>query len=210
MCLVRSGRPDQPRPLPIYASPECWEAGPKRIHPYLGEPSEFRPVEPAAALVLSDLTVTAFAVDHGPKAPGALGLVAEQGGRKVVITGDFLRVPDEEHPLLFGADVMFLDTNTWHPAEWTWHPAEWTWHQSEWTWHQSVLGNLRLIDKWRPRRAYMVHYSGYEDREHQDDPIAGPMDTQTFGEQLRRIAGEQDIQPAAHGVVLGDTVAWPA
>ncbi len=28
---------------------------------------------------------------------------------------------------------MFLDANTWHPAEYTWH--------------QSVLGNLRLIDK---------------------------------------------------------------
>ena len=196
MCLLRSGRPEQPHPLPIYASPECWEAGPNRIHPYLGERSEFRPIEPAAAFVLGDLTVTPFAVDHGPKAPGALGFVAEQGGRKVVFTGDFLRVPDEEHPLLFGADVMFLDANTWHPAEWTWH--------------QSVLGNLRLIDKWRPRRAYMVHYSGYEDREHQDDPIAGPMDTQMFGEQLRRIGGEQHIQPAVHGMVLGDTVAWPA
>ncbi|MGO9110949.1 MAG: MBL fold metallo-hydrolase [Thermoguttaceae bacterium] len=27
MCLLRSGRSDQPRPLPIYASPECWENG---------------------------------------------------------------------------------------------------------------------------------------------------------------------------------------
>jgi phosphoribosyl 1,2-cyclic phosphodiesterase len=196
MCLLRSGRPDQPRPLPIYASAECWETGPNRVHRYLGERSDFRPVEPTRALELGDLTITPFAVDHGPKAPGALGFVAEHGGRKVVITGDFLHVFQEEYPLLFGADVMFLDANTWHPADWTWH--------------QSVLGNLRLIDKWRPRRAYLVHYSGYEDWEHHDDPIASPMNTETFREQLRRIAGDRDIQPAVHGMVLGDTVAWPA
>ena len=78
--------------------------------------------------------------------------------------GDFLSVPEEDNPLLFDADVMFLDANTWHPAE-----------QSR---HQSVLGNLRLIDKWRPKRAYMIHYSGYEDREHANDPVNGPMELQ--------------------------------
>jgi hypothetical protein len=38
-----------------------------------------------------------------------------------------LRVPEEENPLLFDADVMFLDANTWHSAE----PAE----------HGMVLGD---------------------------------------------------------------------
>ena len=153
MCLLRSGRPDQPRPLPIYASRECWENGPNRVHRYLAERSDFRPLQPGhAPWCWATSTVTPFAVDHGPKAPGALGFVVQHGGRKIVITGDFLRVPEEDDPLLFDADVMFLDANTWHPAEWTWH--------------QSVLGNLRLIEKWRPKRAYMIHYSGYEDREH--------------------------------------------
>ena len=110
-------------------------------------------------------------MDHGPKAPGAVGFVVQHGGRKVVITGDFLRVPDEDNPLLFGADVMFLDANTWHPAEYTWH--------------QSVLGNLRLIDKWQPKRAYMIHYSGYEDRDHPDDPVNGPMDMERFRQELQ-------------------------
>jgi ribonuclease BN (tRNA processing enzyme) len=32
MCLLRNARADQPRPLPIYASQECWEHGPNRVH----------------------------------------------------------------------------------------------------------------------------------------------------------------------------------
>ena len=46
---------------------------------------------------------------------------------------------------------------------------------AKWTWRQSVLGNLRLIDKRRPKRAYMIHYSGYEDREHTGDSVSGPL-----------------------------------
>ena len=195
MCLLRSGRPDQPRPLPIYASQECWDNGPNRVHRYLAERSDFRPLQPGVAVVLGDVTVTPFAVDHGPKAPGAVGFVVQHGSRKIVITGDFLRVAEEDNPLLFDADVMFLDANTWHPAEWTWH--------------QSVLGNLRLIDKWRPKRAYMIHYSGYEDREHAGDSVNGPMSMARFQDELRRLPGGHDIRPAAHGMVLGDTVAWP-
>ncbi len=195
MCLLRSDRPDQPRPLPIHASTDCWENGPNRIHRHLAERSDFRPLEPARKLVLGDLRVTPFAVDHGPKAPGALGFVAEHGKRKIVISGDFVRIADEDHPRMFDADVLFLEANTWHPAEWTSH--------------QSVLGNLRLIDKWRPKRTYLLHYSGYEDLEHQNDPIAGPMDTETFRRQLQRIAEDRDIRLAVHGMILGDTVTWP-
>ena len=135
--------------------------------------------------MLGDLTVTPFAVDHGPKAPGALGFVIQHGRRKVVIMGDFLRVPDEDNPLLFDADVMFLDANTWHPAERTWH--------------QSVLGNLRLIDKWRPKRAYLIHYSGYEDREHPEGPVDCPMNVERFRQEFARVADGRDIRPADMG-----------
>ncbi len=109
--------------------------------------------------------------------------------------GDFLHVPDENNPLLFDADVMFLDANTWHPADWTWH--------------QSVLGNLGLIEKWRPRRAYMIHYSGYEDREHANEPVSGPMGRQRFAEELRRIADGRDLRLPWHGMILGDGEPWP-
>ena len=71
MCLVRSGRSDQPQPLPIYASPECWENenGPNRVHCYLSDRSEFRPLQPGISIALGDLTVTPFAVDHRDKPP---------------------------------------------------------------------------------------------------------------------------------------------
>jgi phosphoribosyl 1,2-cyclic phosphodiesterase len=169
MCLLRSGRPDQPLPLPIYASPECWTNGPNGVHRYLAGRSDFRPLAPGIAVVLGGLTVTPFAVDHGPKAPGAVGFVVEHGSRKIVITGDFLRLPEEDNPLLFDADVMFLDANTWHPANRTAH--------------QSVLGNLHLIDKWRPKRAYMIHYSGDEDRAPGDGDCGGRSGAERRGYQ---------------------------
>ena len=188
MCLVRSGRADQPRPLPIYATAECWEHGPTRALRYVAERSDFRALRPGAAITLGDLTATPFAVDHGPKAPGALGFVLEHGAHKIVITGDFLRVLDEDSPLLCGADALFMDANTWHPADRTSH--------------QSVLGNLRLIDKWQPRRTYMTHYSGYEDRNYPHEPIHDPLDPARFRAELARVAAGRDIRPAEHGLML--------
>ena len=106
-----------------------------------------------------------------------------------------LHVPDEDNSLLFGTDVCFLDANAWHPAEWTWH--------------QSVLGNLRLIEKWKPKRTYLVHYSGYEDREHPEDAINSPLSLGRFRDELRKVGGDRDIRPAVHGMILGDETAWP-
>ena len=77
------------------------------------------------------------------------------------------------------------------------------------TWHQSVLGNLQLIDKWRPKPAYRIHYSGYADLEHGDDSVSGPLDAVRFRDELRRVADARDTRPAEHGMVLGNTVPWP-
>ena len=76
------------------------------------------------------------------------------------------------NPLFSHADVAFMDANTWHPAE---HTA-----------HQSVLGDLRLIEHWKPKRTYLVHYSGYEDRDHSENAIDGPMRSDRLCEELRR------------------------
>ena len=196
MALLRNSRKDQPRPLPIYATQQCWETGPNAVHRYLAERSDFRAVEPGSPVTLGDVVLTPFTVDHGPKAPGAMGFVVQHGNRKIVLTDDFLRVPNEDDPLLLGADVCFMDANTWHPAEWTSH--------------SSVLDNLRLIDKWKPKQVYFVHYSGYEDRERTSDPINGPMAGGRFREELHRVRPDLDLRLADHGMILGDTVDWPA
>jgi hypothetical protein len=104
-------------------------------------------------------------------------------------------VVDEGNPLLFGADVCFLEANTWHPIQGLWH--------------QSALGDLGLVQKWKPKRTYLVHYSGYEDRDFPGDPIRGPMSIAQLREALRQAGAGYDLQPAQHGMVLGDSVSWP-
>ena len=74
MCLLRSGRTDQLRPLPIYATVECWENGPNRVHRYLAERSDFRQLQPGVPVVLGDMTVIPFAVDHSPKCQSVSGI----------------------------------------------------------------------------------------------------------------------------------------
>ena len=193
MALLRNARAEQPRPLPIYASRECWETGPNRLFPHLAQRSDFRPLQPGTAVPLGELVITPFAVDHGPKAPGALGFVADLGGRRIIFTGDFLHIPDDS--LLMGAEVVFMDANTWHPADYTGH--------------QSVLGDLRLVEKWRPKRAYLVHYSGYEDRNHPDQPVNGPLTLDRLRQELLTAAPGLDVQPARHGMILGADERWP-
>ena len=45
MALLHNCRDDQPRPLPIYATADCWEAGPNAMFRYLAEGSDFRPIQ---------------------------------------------------------------------------------------------------------------------------------------------------------------------
>jgi phosphoribosyl 1,2-cyclic phosphodiesterase len=195
VALDRNGRADQPRPLPIYASRACWDEGPNWAFHHLASRSDFRPIRPGEPIALGELVITPFAVDHGPTVPGALGFVSQHGGRKIVMTGDFHHVTCEDDPLLAGADVCFLEANTWHPI-----PG---------LWHQSVLGDLELIDKWKPKRAYLIHYSGYEDRQFPDAPIHEPLALPRLGDELRRASGPYDVQPARHGMILGDNTLWP-
>jgi phosphoribosyl 1,2-cyclic phosphodiesterase len=195
MCTERNGRPDQPRPLPIYATPPTWENGPARVFSRLADRTIWRPLVPWQPVPCGDVTVTPFPVEHGPSAPGAVGFVVQHGSRKIVMTCDFRSVPDEDHPLLKDADVCFMEANTWHPVEWLAH--------------QSVLGALRLVQKWRPKRTYLLHYSGYEDRNFPDDPIHEPLAFGRAEQELAKIRGDMDVHLARHGMVLGDDTAWP-
>ena len=115
-----------------------------------------------------------------PRHPEPSGTWSNTGHRKIVLTGDFLHVPDEDNPMFRDADVCFMDANTWHPAEWTSH--------------QSVLGNLRLIDNWRPKQVYFVHYSGYEDRERTGDRINGPLSLARLQQELAAISDGRNLQ----------------
>ena len=195
VALMRNGRQDQPRPLPVYATRACWHRGPNAVFPHLAERTEFRPIEPGQAVRLDSVAVTPFAVEHSPSAPGSVGFVIQHGGRKVIITGDFARVPGEDAPLFRDADICFMEANTWHPIDGLDH--------------QSVLGNLRLIEKWNPRRVYFIHYSGFEDREFGDDPINGPMALSQLEAELRQLNHPVDLQVATHGMILGETAPWP-
>ena len=105
------------------------------------------------------------------------------------------RADEVRHGDPYRQDACFLDANTWHPADRTGH--------------RSVLGGLDLVRRWRPKRTYLVHYSGYEDRDRPEEPIHGPMDLPRLRRELRRVAPELDVQPAVHGMILGDDVPWP-
>jgi phosphoribosyl 1,2-cyclic phosphodiesterase len=196
--IAYNGRADQPRPLAVHASPGCWRTGPQLFFPYLLERGRARhlPLEPGREVVLGDVRVTPFAVDHKASAPGALGFVVRHGGRKIVLTCDFLRIPAEDDPLFQGADVCFMEATNWHPK-----PE---------IGHTSVLDNLALLRKWRPRRTYFVHYSGLFDRKHTGDPINGPMALTRLQKEIDRLRGDLDVQVARHGMILGKDTPWPA
>jgi len=76
VCCGAAGRIslDRCRSMP---AAECWQNGPGRVHPYLAERSDMRPLQPGVPVMLGELTITPFAVNHGPKAPGALGFVVQ-------------------------------------------------------------------------------------------------------------------------------------
>jgi phosphoribosyl 1,2-cyclic phosphodiesterase len=194
-CTQRSRRPEQPRPLPVYSTPECWRFGPERALPEAMKKVEHRPLSPGQSVALGDLRITPFAVDHGPGAPGAVGFVAQHGGRKIICTCDFLSIPQPDDPVFAGADVCFIESNTWHPA-----PQ---------TNHQSIVDGLALVARWKPKRTYLIHYSGYEDYACEGQPIDRPLTQDELRAAVAKAAGPHAVEPARHGMILGQTDPWP-
>jgi len=99
MCLLRSGRSDQPR---RYRSTPARSVGTmvQRVHRYLAS-GLTSAAQPWVPVVLGDL-MSPFAVDHGPKAPGAMASWSARG-RKIVITGDFCTCPTKRSRLFDAA-----------------------------------------------------------------------------------------------------------
>lgn len=194
-CARRSGRPEQPYPLPVHCTQECWDAGPMRIFPWVEKNAVHQPLEFLSPVPVGDATITPFEVHHGESAPGAAGFVIQHPERKIVITSDFLTIPNEDDPLLMHADVCFIESNTWHPC-----PRNG---------HQSITDGLRLLEKWQPKRTYLLHYSGFEDGEQEGETINGPMSLKHLQREAQQAAGHQNVDVATHGMVLGRTVDWP-
>lgn len=201
----RNGRPEQPRPLPVFCTRSCWDVGPGRLFPWLVDKTILhRPIAPGAAFQLGHLRVTPMAVEHGNTAPGAVGFVVEaacddpntSASRKIVLTCDLLRVLDPGDPAWFDADVCFIESNTWN--------------RNPDTGHQSILDALELVRRWQPRRAYLIHYSGFEDARHPHSEVPRPLTCSQLAAQVRRYAPDLDIRVARHGMILPLDEPWPA
>lgn len=173
------------------------------------------------------VTVTPVSVYHGPTAPGAVIYVVEGAGRKVIFAWDVLRVVEEpaepseaervahvtalplaQAGLVRGADLLFLDANTWLP-----HPS---------TGHLSIVEGLALARAWRPRRLYWTHYGGHEDllpAEPAVNPVLELPDVRVHrpltDPELHWLAGYvsralgMDVRFAYEGMVVPDTEPWP-
>lgn len=235
---VHEDRGEQGWALPLYCTDPCAERvlGPRGAFPWLGRadgPVRRRPVTPCVPIAFplpggEALTVTGVSVYHGSFAPGAVIWVVDGCGKKVVFGWDVLRVVEApEQPndaeramhvtalpaahagLVRDADVLFLDSTTWHPR-----PAK---H------HISIREGLLLAQRWRAQRLYWVHYSGSEDLDSTDAPLNPVLDLPEIrvaraltDPELRWLAGRvsgllgRDVRYAYAGMTLPDTEGWPA
>jgi ribonuclease BN (tRNA processing enzyme) len=197
-------RPDQPAPLPVFATLPGWYVGPSRVFPYLQEheQAEHQPVVPGEPFELGALRITPVAVEHSPTAPGAVGYVVQTTSssdadepKKIVFTGDFLRAANEEDPIWRDADVCFMESNTWNP-----NPE---------THHQSILDGLRLARVWNVRRLYLVHYAGFQDAKHADAKVNRALTYAELADAARAEGPDVDVRVATHGLLIPDDEAWP-
>lgn len=202
--ILRNGRRDQPRPLPVYCTRPCWDIGPHRVFPWLAEKGRVRhfPASPGEPFELGDLRITPMTVNHGDSAPGAVAFVAEFRGegrprpRKAIFTGDVLTIPEPEAAIWHDADVCFMESNTWNP-----NPK---------TRHQSILDGLELVRKWSTRRMYLVHYSGFEDAGHTTARVNRSLTYAELADAVAAERGELDVRVPRHGMLLPDDEPWSA
>ena len=219
----RSDVPEQVKPLPLYCSAPCYEEAIGRRFTWLkdlyshhtlssGQPIRIEGREGAA------LRVTPLAVSHGPTAPGAViyAVEVEDVGRRLVFAWDMLRLAEgvDEAPL-HEADIVLVDSTSWHPQFAKDDPSGRKNHN---TWHCSIEEWLEVLPRWRPKRAYLIHYSGFSDSNaHEDCPdpawaeIKGVMRETDLRVHARR-EGERrhlDLRVAYQGMRIPDDEPWP-
>ena len=220
MCR-RSDVPDQPRPLPMYCSMPCYEEAIGRRFPWLRELYSHRNVISGETFSIegragASLRFTPLSVLHGPTAPGAMIYCVEGEGRRIVLAWDLLRLaPNVDDAPLHDADVMLIDSTSWHPQPAKDDPTGVKNHN---TWHGSIEEWLALLPEWQPRRTYWIHYSGFSDsNEHPDCPdpqwqgITGVLSERELQFHTQREAKRLglDLQVARHGMVIPADDPWP-
>ncbi len=105
------------RPIPLVATPGTWQGIAERFGYLVGRVIERHEVEAGRTMDLGGLSVTPFAVNHGPSAPDAAGFIIEAEGKKVVYTGDFLEVKEPFPDQARGADCLLHQANFFNEPE---------------------------------------------------------------------------------------------
>jgi len=151
LAFRRSLPPDSWRPIPVYATKQCWKAIEIRFGYLLGSLIERRYAFPGVQLEGLKTRVTPFKTYHGPTAAGSVGYVLEDhlSGQdfKIVYTSDFSRL-EAEPSLLMEPDVLIIQSH------WLNEPRE---NRPN---HMSFQRAMDYIRKWRPRRGtFLVHLS---------------------------------------------------
>ena len=167
-------------PLPIYAGAPTL-ADIHRIFDYIFHPAlkgTYRPKlelhETTGSFTLAKngttLAVSPFLVHHGKTF--TQGYRFDYEGRALAYMPDCHELDDPDEPALKGLDVLILDTLRYRP-----HPT-----------HLSLDESLALIERFKPRRAYMTH-------------LCHDFDHATLIEDLRQ-RGLDGIAPAYDGMEI--------
>lgn len=196
----RSKRVDS---IPTYATESAWAEIEKRFGYLVGNEGEGRLfirrlAFPGVQLVGLQTPVMPFKVEHGPTAPGAVGYIFQDRGKKVVYTGDFYDVPiwDER---LKGPDLLIMECN------WFNEPMK----QPKTSWHMSFQRAVSFIQSWDPKRVVLVHISHEDFTRAPLNPLRRPgprnhAEWQTFVDQFKQQVGLGGItiEVAYDGMVL--------
>ncbi len=171
--------------LPLIGTPRCLDTLIERffwLKPHL-EPKavDFDQSSEIPIKGVGNISLTAIEVCHAEHAPGAAIYLLKCNGKKILFGWDFLSIKGNANSLLAGADIAFLDGNTWNP-----HPE---------TGHISITEGLELVRLWQPRHTFFIHYSGYEDQEDEDKGLPGPMTTAELETRIAEVTSHWDWPP---------------
>ncbi len=219
----RSDVPGQPKPLPLYCSDGCYEEAITRRFTWLKDLFAHRPLSSGKPFQIEGrdgarLGVTPMAVWHGPTAPGAMiySIEAPAQRKRIVLAWDMLHLaPGVDDSPARSADLLLVDSTSWHPQYAADDPTGMRHHN---TYHRSVEEWLKQIPDWRPKRTYLIHYSGFSDSNVHagcPDPEWATVTGVLTEPELRRHARREaerlglDIRVAQHALLIPSDEPWP-